>query len=264
MIEYPQIDPVLFEIGPLAIRWYSLSYVLGIVLGGLYADFLNKKPPVQKNLKVFDDFMIWAIIGILLGGRLGYVLFYNLDYYSSNISDALKIWHGGMSFHGGLLGVMVASIIFCKKNKVNLLVLFDLLACAAPIGLFFGRIANFINGELYGRVTDVSWAMVFPNGGSQPRHPSQLYEAFLEGFVLFFVLLFLANFSKFKKYPGFLSGVFVSGYALARIIIENYREPDEHIGFLFMQITTGQVLSLPMLIVGVAIMLYSLKKDSVK
>ena len=264
MIEYPQIDPILIEIGPLAIRWYSLAYVAGIVIGALYADRLNKKPPVQKNLKMFDDFMMWAIIGIILGGRLGYVLFYNFEYYISHIAEALKIWEGGMSFHGGFLGVVIATIIFCKKNKVNIWVLFDLLACAAPIGLFFGRVANFINGELYGRVTDVPWAMVFPTGGSQPRHPSQLYEAFLEGFLLFIVLLLIANYTKLKQCPGFMAGVFVSGYAAARIIVENYREPDEHIGFLFMQITTGQALSFPMLVVGLAIAFFALRKGKQK
>lgn len=259
MIEYPNIDPVLIEIGPLAIRWYSIAYVLGIVFGGIYADWLNKKAPVQKNLKVFDDFMMWAIIGIIIGGRFGYVLFYNFEYYIVNITEAMKIWQGGMSFHGGFLGVVVASVIFCKKNKVNLWVLFDLLACAAPIGLLFGRIANFINGELYGRVTDVSWAMVFPAGGPEPRHPSQLYEAFLEGLVLLVVLFFVANYTKLKQMPGVLAGIFVSGYAISRIIVENYREPDEHIGFLFMQITTGQALSFPMLAIGLLVIAYSYK-----
>lgn len=260
MITFPNIDPVLIEVGPLAIRWYSLAYVFGIVFGGFYADWLNKKPPIQKNLKVFDDFMVWAIIGIVLGGRLGYVLFYNFDYYSSHILEALKVWHGGMSFHGGFLGVIIASIIFCKKRGVNIWILFDLLACAAPIGIFLGRVANFINAELYGRVTDVSWAMVFPGGGDLPRHPSQLYEAFLEGIVLFLVLFAVANYTKLKQRIGALSGMFVAGYALSRIIIENFREPDAQIGFLFGHITTGQLLSFPMLIAGLGIIVYSLRK----
>jgi len=264
VIEYPHIDPVLIEIGSFAIRWYSLAYVAGIVIGAIYADRLNKKPPVQQNLKVFDDFMVWAIIGIILGGRSGYVLFYNFEYYISHIGEALKIWSGGMSFHGGFLGVAIATIIFCKKKKVNVWVLFDLLACAAPIGLFFGRIANFINGELYGRVTDVPWAMAFPTGGNQPRHPSQLYEAFLEGLLLFIILFVIANYTKLKQFPGVLAGIFVSGYAAARIIVENYREPDEHIGFLFMQITTGQALSFPMMITGIIIVFFAMRKGREK
>lgn len=261
MIAFPNIDPVLIEVGPLAVRWYSLAYVFGIVFGGLYADWLNKKAPIQKNLKVFDDFMVWAIIGIVVGGRLGYVLFYNFDYYSSHILEALKVWHGGMSFHGGFLGVIIASIIFCKRRNVKIWVLFDLLACAAPIGIFLGRLANFINAELYGRITDVPWAIIFPGGGDLPRHPSQIYQAFFEGLVLFLVLFLVANYTKLKELSGVLSGIFVAGYGLSRIIVENFREPDAQIGFLFGSITTGQLLSFPMIIGGIAIIIFALKKS---
>ncbi|MCE3232865.1 MAG: prolipoprotein diacylglyceryl transferase [Rickettsiaceae bacterium] len=263
MIAYPNIDPVLIEIGPLAIRWYSLAYVAGIVLGGLYADWLNRKPPMQKNLKVYDDFMGWAIIGIILGGRLGYVLFYNLPFYLENPIDILKVWHGGMSFHGGLIGVISATIIFCKRHKVQIMPLFDLLACAAPIGIFFGRVANFINGELYGRVTDSPFGVIFPEGGPLPRHPSQLYESTLEGLVLFIALLLLARFTNAKAKAGVLSGVFLAGYGLSRMIIENFREPDEQIGFLFGHVTTGQFLSVPMLLIGTVIIFIAARKKHV-
>lgn len=262
MIIYPNIDPVLIEIGPLAIRWYSLSYVAGIVLGCLYADRLNKTPPTQKNLKVFDDFMTWVILGIILGGRMGYVLFYNFSYYIENPLESLHIWQGGMSFHGGFIGVVIATLLFCRKNKVQVWPLLDLAACAAPIGLFFGRVANFINGELYGRVTDVPWAMVFPNGGPEPRHPSQLYEAFLEGLLLFTVFLLLAKYTKIRQKPGVLSGLFLCGYGLSRFIIENFRQPDEQIGYLFGNITTGQILSVPMILLGVGVVVFFRKKHA--
>ena len=250
MIPYPEIDPVIFEIGPLAIRWYSVSYVLGILVGCYYMDWLNKTPPSEKKLKIFDDFMVWAIIGIIFGGRIGYILFYNFSHYLSNPLSILQVWQGGMSFHGGFLGVIAAIILFCRKYKINSWMLFDLAACAAPIGLFFGRLANFINGELYGRATDVSWAMIFPNAGNIPRHPSQLYEAALEGVILFTILFYLAKYKQARKTEGLLSGIFLFGYATSRIIVEFFREPDSHIGFLFANVTTGQLLSLPMLALG--------------
>lgn len=260
MLTYPQIDPVIFAIGPLAIRWYSLAYVAGIVLGCLYADWLNKKPPSQKNLKVFDDFMTWVVLGIVLGGRLGYVLFYNFGYYIYHPLDIMKLWEGGMSFHGGFLGVVAACVIYCRKYKIGLFPLFDLAACVAPIGLFFGRMANFINGELYGRVTDSKVGMIFPNGGPLPRHPSQLYEAVLEGLVLLIITSIIVNFTNAKQKPGILSGVFLAGYGLARILVENFREPDTQVGFLFAQVTTGQLLSFPMVIGGIGLVIYALKK----
>lgn len=262
MLTYPQIDPVIFAIGPLAIRWYSLAYVGGIVLGCLYADWLNKKPPSQKNLKVFDDFMTWVVLGIVLGGRLGYVLFYNFSYYISHPLDIIKLWEGGMSFHGGFLGVVLACVIYCRKNKIGLFPLFDLAACTAPIGLFFGRLANFINGELYGRATDSWVGMIFPSGGNIPRHPSQLYEAVLEGAVLFIITSIIVKFTNAKQKPGVLSGVFLAGYGIARIIVENFREPDVQLGFLFAHVTTGQLLSFPMVLGGAGLIIYALKKKN--
>ncbi len=262
MLIYPQIDPVIIAFGPLAISWYSLAYVAGIVLGCLYADWLNKKPPSQQNLKVFDDFMTWAVLGIILGGRLGYVLFYNPSYYLEHPLDIMKLWEGGMSFHGGFLGVVVACIIYCRKYKIALMPLFDLVACAAPIGLLFGRLANFINGELYGRVTDSQWGMIFPNGGALPRYPSQLFEAALEGLVLLIVTAILVNFTKAKQKPGILSGVFVAGYGISRIIVENFREPDAQIGFLFGHATMGQMLSVPMVLGGVGLIIYAASRKN--
>jgi phosphatidylglycerol:prolipoprotein diacylglycerol transferase len=261
MLTYPDIDPVIIAIGPLAIRWYSVAYVAGILLGCFYADYLNKKPPAQKELRVFDDFMTWAVLGIVLGGRLGYVFFYNFGYYTEHPLDIIKLWEGGMSFHGGFLGVVTACIMYCRKIKLNPLILFDLTACSAPIGLFFGRLANFVNGELYGRVTNSTWAMVFPNGGPFPRYPSQLFEAALEGLVLFIILAYLANFTQARQRLGLLSGVFVAGYGISRIIIENFREPDAQIGFLFSHITTGQLLSAPMVLGGVGLVIYALKRQ---
>ncbi len=262
MLSFPNIDPVIFEFGPLAIRWYSVSYIAGILLGSLYADWLNKKPPIDNSLKVFDDFMVWLILGIILGGRLGYVLFYNISYYATNPLEILQVWQGGMSFHGGFLGVVVATFLFCKKYKVKIWILLDLLACAAPIGLFFGRIANFINGELYGRVTDSPLGMIFPYAGNFPRHPSQLYEAVLEGVILFTLLAYLAIFTKARQKTGLVSGVFVLGYAVSRGIVEFFREPDAHIGFLFANITTGQLLSIPMGLLGCYLIVKSLKKKN--
>jgi len=261
MLEYPNIDPVIFSVGPLSVSWYSLSYIVGIVLGCLYADYLNKKPPVEKNIRVYQDFLTYLVLGIIIGGRLGYILFYNLSFYLDNPSNILKVWQGGMSFHGGFVGVSIAIVIFCKQKNISLLRFFDLIACAAPIGLFFGRIANFINGELYGRVTDSYFGMVFPAGGEFRRHPSQLYEAFLEGLVLFLILFFLARFTNIKEKKGFLSGVFLIGYGVSRFFIEYFREPDRHIGFVFGNFTTGQILCVPMILVGIVFIANSLIKN---
>jgi phosphatidylglycerol:prolipoprotein diacylglycerol transferase len=262
MINYPNIDPVLLEIGPIAIRWYALAYVAAILLGSYYADYLNNLNKTTKS-KIYDNFIVMAIAGIILGGRLGYVIFYNFEYYIFNPMEALMIWQGGMSFHGGFLGVVLAGYIYCKKNNINIGAFADILSCAAPIGLFFGRIANFINGELYGRVTDVSWGMIFPSAGDMPRHPSQLYEAMLEGMLLFILLFVLFRFTGVRKVNGVLTGIFISGYAICRIIVENYREPDQHIGFLFDQVTTGQLLSYPMLAVGIIVILFAIGRINV-
>lgn len=254
-IAFPNIDPVLIEFGPLAIRWYGLAYVAGLILGWRYVRRLvNGPPPVTPGRDV-DDFLVWATLGVVLGGRLGYVLFYQPAYYLSHPLAIFQVWAGGMSFHGGLLGVLIALLIFVRRRNIPLLAFGDVIACAAPIGLFFGRLANFINGELFGRETDVPWAMVFPNGGPMARHPSQLYEALMEGVLLFIVLYLLWRQKTVRRRPGVLTGVFLIGYALARSVAEVFRQPDTHIGFLLGGTTMGQWLSVPMLLVGLYLIL---------
>lgn len=259
MISYPNIDPVLLSLGPLDIRWYSLAYVLGIILGAWYILNLNKRFTKLDQLKPFDDMLLWAILGIILGGRIGYILFYQFGYYMHYPTQIFKIWEGGMSFHGGLVGFTLAMFWYAKRQHYPFLSIMDLCAGAAPIGLFLGRIANFINGELFGRVTDASIGMVFPNGGPYPRHPSQLYEAILEGIVLF-IVLFAASYSHFfKTRRGALAGLFLCGYSLARIVVEHFREPDPQLGFIVAGITMGQLLSVPMILLGVALIFRSKK-----
>jgi len=252
-LPFPVIDPVAVEIGPLAIRWYALAYIAGILLGWWYIHRLNRRHAVMARTDV-DDFVVWATLGIILGGRLGYVLFYQPGYFLANPAEILFVWQGGMSFHGGLLGIGAAVVVFARRRRIKLLSLADLVACAAPIGLFFGRIANFINAELYGRVSGVPWAMVFPNAGPEPRHPSQLYEAALEGLLLFVVLLILARLPAVRARPGLLTGVFLVGYGAARSFVELFREPDAFLGYLPGGVTMGQVLSIPMILVGVALL----------
>lgn len=249
-LTFPSIDPVAIEIGPFAVRWYALAYIAGILLGWRYAIHLAARPPVFMSREAIDDFIVWVTLGIILGGRLGYVLFYKPMHYLANPLEALYVWQGGMSFHGGLIGVLAAIWLFARRRRIPVLALGDLVAAVTPIGLFFGRVANFINGELYGRASDVSWAMVFPGGGPLPRHPSQLYEAFLEGIVLFCVLAYFARRPGWGDRPGRVGGLFLVGYAMARIISEGFREPDAHLGFLFGGATMGQLLSLPMLLLG--------------
>jgi len=250
VIPFPAIDPVLIHLGPLAIRWYSLAYIVGLLAGWRYIRALALKPPHAATPLEIDDFLTWAILGVVLGGRLGYVLFYNFDYYLENPLSVLKVWQGGMSFHGGFLGVVVAGLLFVRRRGIRILPFADLVACATPIGLFLGRLANFINGELFGRPSDVPWAVIFPNGGPYPRHPSQLYEAGLEGLALFALLHILSRWEAVRLRPGLLTGVFLSGYATARMIGELFRQPDFHIGFLTGGTTMGQWLSTPMLAVG--------------
>jgi phosphatidylglycerol:prolipoprotein diacylglycerol transferase len=247
---FPEIDPIIFEIGPLAIRWYSLAYIVGLVGGWMYMKRLAVRKPAVCDGDAVDDFLFWATIGVVLGGRLGIVLFYQFDYYMTNPAKIIAVWEGGMSFHGGFLGVVVAAYLFTRKRGIDPLRFGDLLGCVAPIGLFFGRIANFINSELWGRTTDVPWGVVFPNGGPVARHPSQLYEALLEGLVLFVVLFILSRNEKVRARPGMLMGIFVAGYGLARIIAEFFREPDAYIGFLAFGTTWGQWLSVPMVLIG--------------
>lgn len=254
-IPFPMIDPNAIEIGPIAIRWYALAYIAGIVLGWRLARWMvTRTPPVATREQV-DDYVTWATLGVILGGRLGYVLFYRPGYYITAPWEALAVWHGGMSFHGGALGVIIATWLFCRRSTLDWVAFADRIVCVIPIGLFFGRVANFINGELWGRVApDVPWAMVFPTGGPEPRHPSQLYQAGMEGIALFAVLMLLANSGTLRARRGFLSGAFLAGYGVARIIGEFFRQPDAHLGFLFAGATMGQLLSLPMVLVGAWLM----------
>jgi phosphatidylglycerol:prolipoprotein diacylglycerol transferase len=256
---FPDFDPVAIHLGPFAIRWYALSYVVGLLLGWRYSIRLAKRPPHLVTPEQFDDFLTWAVLGVILGGRLGYVLFYQPAYYLANPVAILRVWEGGMSFHGGLAGVTLAMIIFARRRDIRFLALTDIVAAAAPIGLFLGRVANFINGELYGRVTDVPWAVIFRHAGNVPRHPSQLYEAALEGLVLFAILAWMVfGRPKALQRPGLTTGMFLVGYGLARMIVENFRQPDEYIGnegFLVMHTTWGQWLSVP-LVLGGAYLIY--------
>ncbi|MCK5446354.1 MAG: prolipoprotein diacylglyceryl transferase [Rhodospirillaceae bacterium] len=261
-LAFPLIDPVLIEIGPIAIRWYSLAYIAGLLMGWRLMVWMAAQPPKIIKQDDVDDFLVWAVLAVMLGGRIGYVLFYNFGYYSANPSEILLIWQGGMSFHGGLLGVIIATFWFCRQRSINTLSFFDLLGVATPIGLFFGRIANFINSELYGRPTDVAWGMVFPTGGPLARHPSQLYEAMLEGLVLFVIVLVLWRREAIRKRPGLVAGVFLIGYSSARAFVELFRQPDQHIGFLAGGTTMGQMLSLPMWIIGGWLIWSALKASS--
>ncbi len=257
MLTYPEIDPVALHLGPLSVRWYALAYIAGILLGWAYATFWARKNTWRPNVEDFENFITWAILGVVLGGRLGYVLFYQPSHYLAHPLEALEVWKGGMSFHGGALGVIVSIFAFAWKNKINGLALGDLAAAAAPIGLFFGRIANFINGELWGRVADpntVPWAMIFPHGGPLPRHPSQLYQAGMEGLLLFLALFFIIRNPKLRECHGFTGGAFLVGYGCARIIGEVFREPDAFLGFIG-PFTMGQLLSAPMILVGIYLML---------
>ncbi|MCP5368541.1 MAG: prolipoprotein diacylglyceryl transferase [Hyphomicrobiales bacterium] len=254
-IPFPAIDPIIVQIGPLAIRWYALAYVAGLVLAWWLMRRMAARAPVGPagtvSAEAVDDFLVWATIGVVLGGRLGYVLFYQFQFYAHNPLSIFQVWRGGMSFHGGLLGVVVATILFCWKRGIPLMVFSDMIATVAPIGLFLGRLANFVNGELFGRPTDVPWAMVFPHGGPFPRHPSQLYEAALEGLLLFALLQLIWRVEPLRRRRGLTAGLFFLGYAAARAFAELFRQPDVQIGFLAGGSTMGQWLSLPMVLFGV-------------
>jgi phosphatidylglycerol---prolipoprotein diacylglyceryl transferase len=261
LIAFPAIEPEIFRIGPFALRWYAVAYIAGIVIGWRLALRVVDQPPRFMTRMAIDDFVAWATLGVILGGRLGYVIFYKPGYYLSHPLEILTLWHGGMSFHGGMLGVIGATLFFAWKRSINLLALGDVVALMAPIGLFFGRVANFINGELFGRPTDVGWAMIFPTDPLRlPRHPSQLYEAGLEGIALFAVLAWLAWGTEARRRPGTIGGAFLIGYALARIVCEFYREPDAHLGFLYAGATMGQLLSVPMLLAGVALVVQARRR----
>ena len=253
VLPFPAIDPVLVEIGPFAIRWYALAYVVGILIGWRYARGLAARGESPLTPVLLDDFVTWAVLGIVLGGRLGYILFYDLEVYLQNPLQVFALWHGGMSFHGGLIGVILAMILFAWRHKLRFFHLADPVAAATPIGLFLGRLANFVNGELYGRPTDLPWAMVFPRDEAKlPRHPSQLYEAALEGIVLFIVLFIAARYFRVLRRPGTESGLFLLGYGICRIIGEYFRQPDIQLGYLIGGTTMGQLLSVPMVLIGIA------------
>ena len=251
---FPEIDPIALQIGPIAIRWYALSYIVGILLAWRYCIWLSRKPPQRVTRKQLDDLLFWAILAIIVGGRLGQVLLWAPGYYLANPIEVLKIWEGGMAFHGGLIGVILAMWLYARSQKLGFFAFSDLIAPSAPIGLFLGRIANFINGELVGRPTDVPWAMIFLHVDGQPRHPSQLYQAALEGILLFVVLHWAARQERLRGRPGMLSGIFLVGYAVARSIGEIFREPEVDLGS-WSFLTWGQVLSVPMLVIGLYLMM---------
>jgi len=260
-LSFPDFDPVIFSIGPFAIRWYALAYVAGILLGWWLARrvvsnkaYWNGASPITPV--DVDDVIVWCALGIVLGGRLGYVLFYQPAYYAADPAQIFVLWHGGMSFHGGFLGTVLALILFAWRRGIPVLSMLDLAAIVTPIGLFLGRLANFVNGELWGRATDVPWAVVFPHAGPEPRHPSQLYEAGLEGIVLFLILILAMRGGALTR-PGLIGGLFVGGYGVMRVLGEFFREPDVQIGFLAGGLTMGMLLSIPMIVVGLAAIVYA-------
>lgn len=263
VIPFPAIDPVAVEIGPFALRWYALAYVAGIVFAWWYmlrlvanAALWGGTAPLTK--RDVDDLILWATLGIVLGGRLGYVLFYNPAHFAANPSEILQIWSGGMSFHGGFLGVVISVLAFASLRGRPVSAMADIAAASTPIGLMLGRIANFVNGELWGRPTDVPWAMVFPFAGPDPRHPSQLYQAALEGLLLFIAIRIVTHRFGGLQRPWLATGIFLAGYGTARIIGEMFRTPDAHIGFLWGGLTMGMALSLPMLALGLAVIAVAL------
>jgi phosphatidylglycerol---prolipoprotein diacylglyceryl transferase len=266
LIAFPQFDPVAIALGPIVIRWYALAYIFGIVLGWVYARSLLKNAtlwdgPAPMSLTQLDDFILWVTLGIIVGGRTGYVLFYNFPFFVQHPAEIFELWKGGMSFHGGFMGCVVAVMGFARANKISILSLGDLTTAVGPIGVCLGRLANFINSELWGRVADpgLPWAMIFPNGGPLPRHPSQLYEAGLEGILLFTILAVMVRLGALKR-PGLILGSFITIYGLARIAGEHFREPDPQLGFLWGGLTMGMLLSVPMIIAGVIIIVMTWRR----
>ena len=255
-------DPVLIDLGIFQIRWYSLAYILGILIGWMYANKIikltinNQYNFKQVTIVQFDNLIIYLVTGIILGGRFGYVIFYNLEYYSQNLFDIFKLWQGGMSFHGGLIGVIISTALFSKKTGSNFFKFTDIISCVAPIGILFGRVANFINGELYGKITILPWGIIFPHAGNLPRHPSQIYEAMLEGILLFLIINYLALKKKLLYKTGFISIFFLLFYSTARIFSEIFREPDIHLGLLFNYFSMGTLLSVITIIFAIFIILF--------
>lgn len=264
-LQFPAFDPIALQIGPLALRWYALAYIAGLVGGWQLMKRLARTLTADGRVKItgdqVDDLLTWVTLGVILGGRLGYVLFYKPSFYFANPSEILQVWQGGMAFHGGLLGVIAAMLLFARRHKLPFLALGDMVATVVPLGLLFGRLANFINGELWGRPSDVAWAMVFPHGGPLPRHPSQLYEAVLEGLVLLVLLLVLFYTRPvLRNRHGALGGIFLIGYGAARFTVEFFREPDAFLGLLWAGASMGQLLSLPMIAIGVALLVWALRR----
>ena len=260
-------DPVLVDLGFFQIRWYSLAYIVGILVGWIYANKIIKSTSNNKyNFKQiatrqFDDLIIYLLIGIILGGRIGYIVFYNFEYYIQNFYEIFKIWKGGMSFHGGLIGVILSTIFFSKRTGINFFKFTDIICCVAPIGIFLGRIANFINGELYGKITTLPWGVIFPYGGNVSRHPSQIYEAILEGIILFLIINFLALKKEILFKTGFISSYFLIFYSVLRLVSESFREPDSHIGLLFNYFSMGTLLSLLTIVIGLFIIFFIKKNE---
>jgi phosphatidylglycerol:prolipoprotein diacylglycerol transferase len=260
MLEFPNINPVAIDLGIIQIRWYAISYIAGILFSWSLILNIIKFKNLKIDNKVISELISNSMIGIIIGGRLGYVIFYNPDYYLNNLLEIFKLWNGGMSFHGGFIGVVFAVIYSSKISKTAILILADLIAIVAPIGIFFGRLANFINGELYGRITNHSFGMIFPNAGNSPRHPSQLYEAFFEGFLLFIIMLLFIKFTNILNKKGLITALFLSCYGSFRFMIEFFREPDANIGLLYFNFSMGQLLSLPMIIVGLYFIIFIARK----
>jgi phosphatidylglycerol---prolipoprotein diacylglyceryl transferase len=264
VVPFPALNPILVQIGPLAIRWYALAYIAGILIGWFYARAIVRSDRLwggRAPLSVadLDDFILWVTLGVILGGRIGYVLFYNFAHFSTHPAEMIEVWKGGMSFHGGFLGCVLAVILFARARGISVLSLGDLTCAVGPIGLFLGRIANFINGELWGRPSEVPWAMLFPGGGPLPRHPSQLYEAVLEGLLLAVVLGLAVRGGALKR-PGLTIGLFAVGYGVARSFAELFREPDAQLGFLWGGLTMGTLLSIPMIVAGLFIIGFALRR----
>jgi phosphatidylglycerol:prolipoprotein diacylglycerol transferase len=270
VIPYPAINPVLFSIGPFSIRWYALAYIVGIIAGWFYARAIIASQrlwggPAPITVGEFDDFIIWITLGIIVGGRVGYVLLYNLPQFAAHPIQIFELWNGGMSFHGGVFGCVAATVLFALRRGLPMLSLGDVTTAVSPIGLFLGRIANFINGELWGRPTDVPWAMVFPNGGPLPRHPSQLYEAMLEGLVLLIVLGVMVRLGALKR-PGLVTGAFFLGYGIARTICEFFREPDAQLQEFTRNmggLTMGMLLCIPLILAGIGLIALALRRQPI-
>ena len=258
--DFPDISPVIFSIGPFALRWYAMAYLVGIVTAWILTKRNIRKYNLGITTEQLDDLVFYTTLGIILGGRLGYVICYGDGYFWQHPAEILAVWHGGMSFHGGIAGVIIAIYCFAKKYKFPYLKITDLVALYVPIGIFLGRLANFVNGELWGRITTVPWAVKFPDGGYLPRHPSQLYEALTEGILMFIILSLLWRKKFVRNHTGIISAVFLVIYGLSRISMEFFREPDRQIGYIAGSVTMGQILSLPFLILGLFILHRSLKR----